>query len=86
MPMPDDFNPNLAEPAPKRCPECGFDGHDDVLKMEKALIEAAEHFEAIERRALHWMKVFANNEFSEARWSEIKRYAGHRARAIRELL
>lgn len=57
-----------------------------VEAMEKALIDAAEHFQRIGDKALHWQKVTARNEFAEARWSGIKAWAWHRARECRAAL
>jgi hypothetical protein len=45
--------------------------------------QAADTFERIERKALRWMNVCANSKIAEARWSEIKRWAGHRGRECR---
>lgn len=54
-----------------------------LASLLKAAEEAAAHFEAIERKALHWMQVFANSELGEARWSQVKNHAGHRGRVLR---
>jgi hypothetical protein len=57
-----------------------------IEELERALRDDADHFERIERKALHWMKVCANSEIAEGRWSDIKRWAGHRAREARAVL
>lgn len=46
MPMPDDFNPNVREPLPNRCPECGWDGGSED---EERLREASQLLLAIDR-------------------------------------
>lgn len=55
-------------------------------ELYEALTDAAAHFEGIERKALHWMKVCARSEIAEGRWSQIKNHAGHRGRAARAAL
>lgn len=52
----------------------------------EALQEAADHFDRIADKALHWMQVCQKNETAEARWSQVKNHAAHRATEARAAL
>jgi dsRNA-specific ribonuclease len=63
--------------------DLGEQAADTIEALLAALETDADHFERIERKALRWMNVCANSKIAEARWSEIKRWAGHRGRECR---
>lgn len=54
--------------------------------LVKALEEAADHFEEIANKALHWQNVFAKNDEAASRWRQIQLHADKRASVLRTAL